>query len=101
MEVVHPRAGVHADAAHVQFVEATDTSLTAVSAGAVRLPSQPEAPWILPRSPEASSFVDPARGVADAAAALEGARWILMEALAEDAEIDTPHRDTSSDSDFR
>jgi uncharacterized protein len=36
---------------------------------------------------EAAAFVDADRGVADAAAALEGARWILMETFAEDAEL--------------
>jgi uncharacterized protein len=35
----------------------------------------------------AAAFVDPDKGVADAAAALEGARWILMERFAEDAEL--------------
>jgi len=35
----------------------------------------------------ASSYVDADKGVADAAAALEGARWILMETFAEDAEL--------------
>src|SRR4029079_8467389 len=36
---------------------------------------------------EAAAFVDAAKGVADAAAALEGARSILMETFAEDAEL--------------
>ena len=36
---------------------------------------------------EAAAFVDPDKGVADAGAALEGARWILMETFAEDAEL--------------
>src|SRR5262245_16195149 len=36
---------------------------------------------------EAAAFVDAAKGVADVTAALEGARWILMETLAEDAEL--------------
>jgi uncharacterized protein len=36
---------------------------------------------------EAAAFVDAAKGIADAAAALEGARWILMETLIEDAEL--------------
>src|SRR3982750_984778 len=36
---------------------------------------------------EAASFVDTEKGVADAAAALEGARWILMETFAEHAEL--------------
>jgi uncharacterized protein len=35
----------------------------------------------------AAAFVRPDAGVADADAALEGARWILMEAFAEDAEL--------------
>ncbi len=35
----------------------------------------------------AAGFVDAERGVADAAAALEGARYILMERFAEDAEL--------------
>ena len=40
-------------------------------------------------SPEvvAATYVDADKGVADAAAALEGARWILMETFAEDAEL--------------
>ena len=40
-------------------------------------------------SPEvtAANYVDAEKGVADAAAALEGARWILMETFAEDAEL--------------
>src|SRR5262245_6833488 len=42
-------------------------------------------PTLVPES-EAAAFVDPEKGVADAAAALEGARWILMETFAEDAE---------------
>src|SRR6476620_5405172 len=36
---------------------------------------------------EAAAFVDAGKGVADAAAALEGARRILMETCAEDAEL--------------
>jgi uncharacterized protein len=36
---------------------------------------------------EAAAFVDADKGVADASAALEGARWILMERFAEDAEL--------------
>src|SRR6478752_3121751 len=36
---------------------------------------------------EAAAFVDPEKGIADVAAALEGARWILMETFAEDAEL--------------
>lgn len=35
----------------------------------------------------AAGFVDADKGVADAAAALEGARWILMERFAEDADL--------------
>ena len=36
---------------------------------------------------EAAAFVDSETGIADAAAALEGARWILVETFAEDAEL--------------
>ena len=43
-------------------------------------------PTLVPET-EAAAFVDPEKGVADAAAALEGARWILMETFAEDAEL--------------
>src|SRR5687768_2583360 len=43
-------------------------------------------PTLVPER-EAAAFVDPDKGVADAAAALEGARWILMETFAEDAEL--------------
>ena len=41
------------------------------------------------QSPEAAAagYVDAEKGVTDAAAALEGARWILMETFAEDAEL--------------
>ena len=35
----------------------------------------------------ASAYVDPEQGVADVDAALEGARWILVERFAEDAEL--------------
>ncbi len=35
----------------------------------------------------AAAYVDPEKGVADAGAALEGARWILMETFSEDAEL--------------
>ena len=35
----------------------------------------------------AAGYVDPEKGIADAAAALEGARWILMEKFSEDAEL--------------
>ncbi len=43
-------------------------------------------PTLLPAE-AAAAYVDPDRGVADAGAALEGARWILMEAFAEDPEL--------------
>jgi len=43
-------------------------------------------PGLVPQA-EAAAFVDAGKGVADAAAALEGARWILMETFAEDAEL--------------
>jgi protein Tex len=43
-------------------------------------------PALVPEA-EAGAFVDAEKGVADAAAALEGARWILMETFAEDAEL--------------
>ena len=43
-------------------------------------------PTLVPER-EAAAFVDAAKGVADAGAALEGARWILMETFAEDAEL--------------
>jgi uncharacterized protein len=43
-------------------------------------------PTLMPEL-EAAAFVDAEKGVADAAAALEGARWILMETFAEDAEL--------------
>src|SRR5688572_26428366 len=43
-------------------------------------------PTLMPER-EAAAFVDAEKGVADAAAALEGARWILMETFAEDAEL--------------
>ncbi len=36
---------------------------------------------------EAAAFVDAEKGVADVAAALEGARWILVESFSEDAEL--------------
>jgi uncharacterized protein len=41
----------------------------------------------VPPDAAAAAFVDPEKGVADAAAALEGARWILMEQFAEDAQL--------------
>jgi len=50
---------------------------------ALRLLEHPE---LVPER-EAAPFVDAGKGVADAAAALEGARWILMETFAEDAEL--------------
>jgi uncharacterized protein len=43
-------------------------------------------PQLVPER-EAAGFVDTDNGVADAGAALEGARWILMERFAEDAEL--------------
>ena len=43
-------------------------------------------PTLVPER-EATAFVDSEKGVADAGAALEGARWILMETFAEDAEL--------------
>ena len=43
-------------------------------------------PTLVPEA-EAAAFVDAEKGVADAGAALEGARWILMETFAEDAEL--------------
>lgn len=43
-------------------------------------------PTLVPEN-EAAGFVDTEKGIADAAAALEGARWILMETFAEDAEL--------------
>ena len=43
-------------------------------------------PTLVPER-EAAAFVNVEHGVADAAAALEGARWILMETMAEDAEL--------------
>jgi protein Tex len=36
---------------------------------------------------EAAAYADPDKGVADVAAALDGARWILMETFAEDPEL--------------
>ncbi len=41
----------------------------------------------------AAAFVDPAKGVADAAASLEGARSILVERFAEDADLIGPLRE--------
>jgi protein Tex len=43
-------------------------------------------PTLVPER-EADAYVDEAKGVADTAAALEGARWILMETLVEDSEL--------------
>jgi uncharacterized protein len=43
-------------------------------------------PTLVPER-EAPAFIDAEKGIADAAAALEGARWILMETFAEDAEL--------------
>jgi uncharacterized protein len=43
-------------------------------------------PLLVPEE-AAAKYVDPEKGVADAAAALEGARWILMEQFSEDAEL--------------
>src|SRR4051812_17848297 len=50
---------------------------------ALRLLQNPE----LRPEHEAAAFVDAGKGVADTGAALEGARWILMETFAEDAEL--------------
>jgi uncharacterized protein len=43
-------------------------------------------PHLVPEE-AAASYVDSEKGVEDAAAALEGARWILMEQFSEDAEL--------------
>ena len=43
-------------------------------------------PALVPEQ-EAAAFVDAGKNVGDVAAALEGARWILMETFAEDAEL--------------
>jgi uncharacterized protein len=43
-------------------------------------------PALVPEQ-EAAAFIDPEKGVADTGAALEGARFILMETFAEDAEL--------------
>ena len=45
-----------------------------------------ENPQLVPEQ-AAAAYVDPEKGVADIGAALEGARWILMERLSEDAEL--------------
>jgi uncharacterized protein len=43
-------------------------------------------PQLVPEQ-AAAAYVDPEKGIADIGAALEGARWILMETLSEDAEL--------------
>ena len=43
-------------------------------------------PLLVPEQ-AAAAYVDPEHGIADASAALEGARWILMEQFSEDAEL--------------
>lgn len=43
-------------------------------------------PMLVPET-EAAAFVDAEKGIADVSAALEGARWILLEQFAEDAEL--------------
>ena len=43
-------------------------------------------PQLVPEQ-AAAAYVDSEKGIADSAAALEGARWILMEMLSEDAEL--------------
>jgi len=43
-------------------------------------------PQLVPEQ-AAAAYVDAEKGVADAGAALDGARWILMETLSEDAEL--------------
>jgi uncharacterized protein len=43
-------------------------------------------PLLVPEQ-AAAAYVDPEQGIADAGAALEGARWILMEQFSEDAEL--------------
>jgi uncharacterized protein len=43
-------------------------------------------PQLVPEQ-AAAAYVDPEKGIADTSAALEGARWILMETLSEDAEL--------------
>ena len=43
-------------------------------------------PQLVPEQ-AAAAYVDPEKGIADIGAALEGARWILMERLSEDAEL--------------
>ena len=43
-------------------------------------------PQLVPEQ-AAGAYVDPEKGIADVGAALDGARWILMETLSEDAEL--------------
>ena len=43
-------------------------------------------PQLVPEQ-AAAAYVDPEKGIADVGAALDGARWILMETLSEDAEL--------------
>ena len=43
-------------------------------------------PQLVPEQ-AAAAYIDSEKGIADSAAALEGARWILMETLSEDAEL--------------
>ena len=43
-------------------------------------------PQLVPEQ-AAAAYIDSEKGIADSAAALEGARWILMEMLSEDAEL--------------
>ena len=43
-------------------------------------------PLLVPEQ-AAAAYVDPVQGITDAGAALEGARWILMEQFSEDAEL--------------
>src|SRR6185436_16579570 len=43
-------------------------------------------PMLVPEA-AALGYVDPEKGVPDVSAALEGARWILIETFAEDAEL--------------
>ncbi|UQA60207.1 HsdM family class I SAM-dependent methyltransferase [Polyangium aurulentum] len=50
------RRGGNSGRVRVHFVVATETSLTGLDAGEVPLPSEPEAPWILPRSAGATGL---------------------------------------------
>ncbi len=59
---------------------AREAGLEPLATGLLHDPSQ--APQVA-----AASFVDVEKGVPDVAAALDGARWILMETFAEDAEL--------------